>query len=355
MKNLIASASVLAVTATGALAGGIDRSGQGIGIIFEDGGYVELSFGMVMPSVTGSVLGGALPSGDMASTYTQFSLGVKQDINDKVSVALILDQPYGANVSYPASAAPYPLSGTTAVLNSQAITAMARYKLSDRMSVHGGLRYETLSGVIEFGPGAAPLPGYTLDAKSSGGVGYSVGAAYEIPEIALRVAVTYNSAITHNLTGPSAFGATDFDSTTPQSVNLDFQSGIAEDTLLFGSIRWVDWPQFDIAPNPLPTPLLDYSSAVTTYNIGVGRKFSDTFSGSISLGYEAAKSGTSTDLAPTNGYFSVQVGGKYTMGDMNISGGVRYVMLGDATTSGAGASFADNSAIGIGIKVGYNF
>ncbi len=77
----------------------------------------------------------------MAASYNQFSLGVKQDINDKFSVAVIMDQPFGANVDYPASAAPYPLAGSVAEVKSQAITALARYKVSDRFSVHGGLRY----------------------------------------------------------------------------------------------------------------------------------------------------------------------------------------------------------------------
>ena len=52
MKNLITAASILTLSATGALAGGLDRSGQGIGIIFEEGGFVELSYGNVSPSVT---------------------------------------------------------------------------------------------------------------------------------------------------------------------------------------------------------------------------------------------------------------------------------------------------------------
>ena len=61
MKNVFATASILALDASGALAGGIDRSGQDIGILFENGGCIELTFGVVMPSVSGSVAGGAVP------------------------------------------------------------------------------------------------------------------------------------------------------------------------------------------------------------------------------------------------------------------------------------------------------
>ncbi len=356
MNKFLLTASAFALSATGALAGGLDRSGQSVGIIFEDGGYVELSFGMVMPSVTGTFAVGPTPSGNMAGSYSQFSLGVKQDINDKISIGIVLDEPYGASVDYPAGA--YPLAGTTAEVSSQALTAVGRYKVSDRFSVIAGIRTQSITGDI------AITGGYFLTMESAGDFGYLVGAAYEIPDIALRVALTYNSAIDTTLTGTEVgVGAVSLDVTMPQSINLDFQTGIAADTLLFGSVRWAEWTAFDLMPPAYAAAnggdsLLDYDNDVFTYSLGVGRKFSDTFSGSIALGYEAATAtaaSPSSNLSPTDGYFSVQIGGKYTMDNMNISGGIRYVVLGDAITSTLGSSFTDNSAIGVGIKVGYSF
>ena len=52
MKKIGLTIATLGLTAGAALAGGIDRSGQGIGYIFESGRYVELSYGQVTPSVT---------------------------------------------------------------------------------------------------------------------------------------------------------------------------------------------------------------------------------------------------------------------------------------------------------------
>ncbi|MEE9426581.1 MAG: hypothetical protein V3V25_00415 [Paracoccaceae bacterium] len=362
MKKLFLTTSILVGSAFGAVAGGVERSAQGVDIIFQDGGYVELSFGSVTPSVSGVYSVGGLPSGNMAATYTQFSLGVKQDISDKFGVALILDQPYGANVNYPVSAAPYPFAGTTAEITSTAITALGRYKVGERFSVHGGLRHQSFSASASI----PVLGGYGLDIPSSSGLGYVVGAAYEIPDIALRVAVTYNSAISHTLLASETggfTGTTSLDVETPQSVNLDFQSGVAADTLVFGSIRWVDWTSFSVTPPGYAgatggSSLLSYSNDVTTYTLGVGRKFSDTFSGSVSVAYEESQGGFATNLAPTDGFFSVQLGGKYTMGNMNISGGVRYVFVGDAITGvtpTTTSSFTDNTAVGVGIKVGFSF
>jgi len=362
MKSFFLSASILAVGASGTWAGGIERSSQGVGILFEDGGYLQLSFGAVIPTVSGSVAPGPVPSGDMAPTYLQFGLAVKQDFSEKLSVALILDQPFGADVAYPGTFVPlgsYPFAASTAEINSLALTAVGKYALSERASVIAGLRVQTMSGVASIPVVGAPGPGYTLDVSGTTGVGYLVGASYEIPDIALRVALTYNSEITHNMTGIETGGGgggpSDFDITTPQSVNLEFQTGVAADTLVFGSIRWVNWSAFDISPTNYPlNPLVDYDNDATTYTLGVGRRFSDTFSGSIALGYEAANGGVASNLGPTDGFFSVQVGGQYTMGDIEISGGVRYVMIGDATTS-IGANFTDNSAIGVGMQIGYSF
>jgi len=354
MKSFFLSASILAVGASGALAGGLDRSGQGVGIIFEEGGYVQLSFGAVSPTVTGTL--GPFASGDMAASYLQFGLAVKQDISDKISVAVVFDQPYGASVSYPAGA--YPLAGTTAEVTSQALTAVGRYKLSDRMSVYAGLRTQNIAGDI------AITGGYFLNVEAAGDLGYLVGAAYEIPDIALRVAVTYNSPIATTLTGTEVVvGDVSLDVTMPQSVNIDFQSGIAADTLLFGSIRWVEWTAFDLMPPAYALAnggdsLLDYDNDVFTYTLGVGRKLSDTFSASVALGYEAATATPATpssNLSPTDGYFSVQLGGVYRKNNMKITGGVRYLMLGDATTATLGTTFADNTALAGGVQIGYSF
>ena len=101
-----AASLAFALSTSTALAGGLDRSGQSIGFIFETGNVVELSYGSVSPSVSGiSNAGFTAPynnksSGDIAPTYGIAALSVKSDLSDKFSVGLLLDQPYGAHVSY---------------------------------------------------------------------------------------------------------------------------------------------------------------------------------------------------------------------------------------------------------------
>jgi long-chain fatty acid transport protein len=73
MKVWVTGASVLAITAGMAVAGGIDRSGQNIGILFEPGRVVELSFGAINPSVDGTDVLGA-PTGNVAGNFSQVAL-----------------------------------------------------------------------------------------------------------------------------------------------------------------------------------------------------------------------------------------------------------------------------------------
>jgi len=50
------------------------------------------------------------------------------------------------------------------------------------------------------------------------------------------------------------------------------------------------------------------------------------------------------------------LGGTYTMDNgIELTGGVRYIMAGDAITELLGAEFTDNSAVAVGLKVAYNY
>ena len=355
-----AAAAALFLTTTALSAGGLDRSGQPISALFETGSYAELGFGLVQPSVSGTFthpLAGELASGSVANDYSQLTFALKMDLNEQLSLALILDQPYGAAVEY--SQAGYPLNGTFADLRSQALTALLRYKINDRFSVHGGVRSVGMEADLQV---SSPAGTYAAEFDNDRAIGYIVGAAYEIPDIALRVALTYSSE-TEFSNPTSVMGATgawapvaNTEFVMPQQIALDFQTGIAANTLLMGQIRWVEWTATEISPQGYPgNPLVSYSDDRITYTVGIGRKFSDSFSGAISVSYEEDQGNLVSNLSPTDGSLSIQIGGSYTMNNVELSGGIRYIMVGDATTETIGAEFADNSGLAIGMSVGYHF
>jgi long-subunit fatty acid transport protein len=370
MKRILTTVAAFAAVATSAQAGGIDRSGQPLGALFEAGRYFELSFGHVSPTVDGTdVLGNRIS--DAAGNYSLLGLSYKMDIDDTWSFALNLDQPFGSDVVYRGSATTTMLGGTSAIADSTALTALLRYKFDENFSVHGGLRAQRSDGsILLSGLAYGLLNGYSVGLDSDTSAGYVIGVAYEKPEIALRVALTYNSKITHEFDSIERIGTTQVapgsvtEVDTPQSVNLDFQTGVAKDTLVFGSIRWVDWTQFTVEPAFFSAAtggasLVNLEDTVT-YTLGVGRRFNETWSGSFSMTYEPTTGRLVSPLSPYDGRVGTTVGVVYTMDNMKVTGGVNYSWLGDAdpetgTPDTARAAMRDNTSVGVGVKVGWSF
>lgn len=394
MKKYLGTFAIVALAPAMSAALGLDRSGSPVDLLFEDGNYAELGFGRVFPSVDGNdeaVFGGQ-SSGNVGLNFSQADAGVKYDYNQQLSFALTFDQPYGTDVEYPdgipGEDGSLALGGTRAIVDSRAITALARYKINESFSVHGGIRYQELQadvtlGGAAYGPAALPtLNGYRAQFDSDGDFGFLLGAAYERPDIALRVAMTYFSGTTHrlpttetvqginvSLLNPALSPTSTTSVDTPETLTLDFQSGIAADTLLFGSIRYARYEDtlvsptfFDAAVDPAVngSSLTDIDSTYAL-TLGVGRRFNDRLSGSVAFGYEPSRDELVSPLAPTNGQKYVSLGLSYDVTEqMNVSGGVRYVKLGDArpetgTPDTARASFTDNDVVAVGLRVGFSF
>lgn len=402
MYRLVTAAALTAAAAGAATAGGIDRSGQPVGIIFKDGNYVEFGVSHTSPTVGGKDIPQSPPgfpfpydSGarydDVADAFTSYSFGGKYDINDRLSIAITGAEDFGADIFYPDPAGSL-LGGTSAEADTYALTLMARYKFTENWSVHGGLRRDTAEGTIKLNglayggptiidPGTGGVisrgaSGYKVELENDVAYGYLVGGAYEIPEIALRLAVTYFSPIEHEFgtretipvrlgspAGPDLTTTSNSKDTkvrTPEAVNIDFQTGIAEDTLLFANVRWADWSEFRIKPEKLGRDLVELNDT-TTYTLGVARRFTERFAASASFIYEPEDNDRLiSPLAPVNGFKAIALGASYRVDNVEIAGGVRYTWLGDSepetgTPDVARASFTDNEAVSVGIRVGYYF
>jgi len=377
MKYMTAGAALL-LTTTAATAGGIDRSSQFLGPLFEEGGetgsHVQLGFGRISPSAEAS----NLSVSDPLTSYNSISFAYKTDLTDDLSLAIIVEEPFGADIRYDLNSV---FGGGGASVNSEQISAVLRYKIDPNWSVIGGIRALQVDGFIDTftfdfagNPGAAtPI---SLQADSDIAISSVVGVAYERPEIALRVALSYNSGASVDFDGSetifgdlartvvAATGDTSFTVDFPESINLEFQTGVAEDTLVFGSIRHAFYDGFNLSTpsNPallgLDTNFVNFTSDSTTYNVGVGRRFNDNWSGSVSYTYESQGTIPSTTaLAPTTGVSGINLGVRYEQDAYSIAGGISYLVPGDQLVNSAlgQASFDDNEAIAVGFRLGYNF
>ncbi|MCF6443254.1 OmpP1/FadL family transporter [Nereida sp. MMG025] len=372
MKTVLSGAAALALATGAAQAGGIDRSGQFLSPLFEDGGetgaYLQFSYGQVNPEANGTVNSGAAPLGQPLGRYNSLSFAYKNELSDQLSFAVIVDQPFGVTLSYGGT---FLSSNPTlealgfepqANISSNAVTGVLRYKFNENFSVHGGLRSQQMSGRIVSTAGI-------LDASSNRDLGYLVGVAYERPDIAMRFALTYNSEIDHRFDAqtlnPSTGGLVpipDFRVVTPESLNLEFQTGIAADTLLFGSVRYAKWDGFNLTAfgtSGPETEFVRFTEDTTTFSIGVGRRLNENWSVAATYGYESSGSRPGdTLLAPTTGSETFGLAATYTEGPMVLTAGVSMGRLGDQSVPlapGQAATFEDNKVFGAGIRLGYNF
>jgi long-subunit fatty acid transport protein len=422
LTTVAALAATTALTAAPAAATGLDRSQQSVLSVFDEPGTLGFSLSYVRPDVTGEDIAGG-GRYDPAGGYSQLQVSYTGAINDRLTFTLIGDQPFGSDIFYDDAPATSGLGGTAADISSEALTALLRYQAAPRISIFGGLRLQNASGRVALngrayaqalsvrtvaaaagtdsatlgaalqgspeavaalgGPSAVQVlggqvqqlggeflagGGYSVEIDESWGAGVTLGGAYEIPEIALRLAVTYHSEIDHEGdsierfgfaaagSGAPIAGTTEF--TTPQSVNVDFQTGIASDTLLLAGIRWAEWGAFDVIPPTLNTDLAT-TDAEWRYSLGVGRRFSEAFSGLATITYEPAQDNDNTSpLAPSDGLIGLSVGGSYEDEGLTVSGGVGYTVVGDVDAGVAGqdvASFDDNDVWGVGLRVAYEF
>lgn len=374
MAHELKYALILGMAATSAHAAGIERSVTNVAPLFEEGRYLEIGGAFVFPELEGE--GGTIPAGfpgagavltgetgDLLDSFTQFSVTYKADINETLSYALILNQPYGAFTTYPDASAAFPdatatYNGSNADLTSVALTGLLAYDVSDRIKIYGGpiIQSITPQASVSF------LSNYNVEADEDYGFGYTVGAAYSIPDIAFRAAITYRSSIEHEFDTTEtsdALGTNQTETTTetPQSITIDLQSGIAEDTLLFGQINWVDWSEFAISPPNYVTltggrPLVDYEEDWVTYTLGIGRRFDENWSGAVSITYEPQTDTELTSLGPVDGRIGLNVGATYETETMKMSGGISYTRLGEARNV-LDTDFDDGTAIGVGFRIGW--
>ena len=293
-------------------------------------------------------------------------------------------------------------TGNTSVeVDTQNLSFIAGFQPTENWNIYGGAVYQTIKGNVALrGQAYSLFNGYDASIPEDSAMGWLAGVSYQIPEIALKASLTYRSEIDHDVNvretlptlgalallpnGTAAAGVIATSEgkttiTTPQSVNLDFQTGIMANTVAFANLRWVEWSKFSIRPHkfglvsetvgplvqrPNGFNLVEYEDDQISATVGVGRKLNDQWAGNVSVGWDSGAGNPVSTLGPTEGYWNVGLGVQYSPApNYFIAGGVKYFMLGDVkaqTGSQAGGSdyvaeFEDNDAWAYGLKIGYRF
>ncbi|MQW92286.1 transporter [Acinetobacter wanghuae] len=393
LKPLSIALFACTLSTSAVFAGGLDRSGQSIQAFLQPGNYAEAGISILDPDVKGTstvkndfgdYTGDKIS--DMADDYYFINTAIKVQATDKISLGLIYDQPYGADAIYsvngPVSTFSQAGEGTSVEVETQNLTALIGFQPNENWNFYAGPVWQTVEADIKLrGAAYKSLSGYNIKVEQEEAYGWLAGFAYQIPEIALKAAVTYRSEIKHNaqahetskIAVPGLIDLREIDgivnATTPQSVNIDLQSGVSENTLVFANLRWVHWDQFTVSPQLLNSlgkipgqssqDLISYDKDQWSANLGLGHKFSEKWSASTTVGWDSGAGNPVTTLGPTEGYWSLGLGAQYSpAANYFIQAGVKHLWLGDAHAQTGGnivAEFEDNNAWAYGMKIGYRF
>jgi long-subunit fatty acid transport protein len=340
----------------------MERTALPTAFMFETGGYADFTYSNRNYDVTDNFFA---PTSSMYGDVSGASVSVKFDVNETIAVGVTQYNQAGINLNYQGAGSQIPgfnAVGPMVDLEIDALAVMGKYSVGDNFSVLGGIKR---SSIADATADIFKLVGATSAASVAGDseTGYVAGVAYERKDIALRIEylveqdVTFELATTGGLLGAATANTT---GSIPDYQTINFQSGVAEDTLVFGSIRKADWSnhQIAVAPQTQAAPTSSFSDS-TTYSIGLGRRISDELSVSASYSFEDASEATGTSLlSTTDGYDTIGFGVRYTLSSgTEISGGVALTNVGDKTVTASEipGAFTDNSVTSYGIKLAYKF
>ena len=229
--------------------------------------------------------------------------------------------------------------GTQVEVRTESITGILGMKFGQNKNfqVYGGPVAQRLKADVKLrGSAYGGATGYTAHISPDQDYGWLAGMAYSKPEIGLKAALTYRSEIDHEadigemyplvaaLNGdPSQSGTIDI--TTPESVNLDFQTGINPTTLATARVRYVPWGDFEIVPplynqvskrvtqDDTGLALVDYDKDQWLVELGLAKRLTPALAVSGNIGWDSGAGNPTTSLGPIEGYYSAGLGAKYNV------------------------------------------
>ncbi|MEN6670420.1 outer membrane protein transport protein [Psychrobacter sp. B38] len=293
---------------------------------------------------------------------------------------------------------------TNVEVRSESLTGILGMKFgtNKEFQVYGGpvaqrIRADTKLRGLAYGPAT----GYTSTSNPDMDYGYIAGISYSKPEIALKAALTYRSEIDHDINisetypiagirteaGALQQGATpeqaaalgaaaanrnsNYEISTPKSVNFDFQTGINPTTLATAKVRWVPWSDFVITPplyndvsvdsglyGPDGLNLVEYDDDQWQVELGLAKRVAPALAISGTVGWDSGAGDPTTSLGPVDGYYSAGLGAKYNFTEnWAVSAGGKYLWFGDAKgrlpTGKIVGDFEDNNGYILGLKLSY--
>ena len=315
---------------------------------------------------------------DVDSTYTAPRLGAKMNVAEGFDCLATYSEPFGGdsgfgtNNAYSATAVQFSIDtqdyGLTCAFQFGAGTTSVGDAFA-RVIVGGSYQelqgFQSRQSFLDFANAGIGAVGGVTNTSGLGtfnvegdAVGYRVGVAYEIPDIALRAMVLYNSKYDYDLSGiqnNTGFGAVipgtqlvpiTLQTEIPQSLEVKLQSGIAEGTLAFANFKWQDWSKLGVINiNGGLSPATGGPSALSfdplyqdgyTVTAGIGKVINENVSALASLTWDR---GTSTISGTQTDSWLFSTGLRYTQDEhleVNLGGAIGILEGGTSSPTGIG-------------------
>lgn len=381
----IAACALASFVPLNTYAAGLERSPQQIDALFEKGTYAEVGYTFISPEVTGKDTSGNHIS-DMAEDFRALNYGVKTDLVPNLRLAVIYDEPFGAKVKFEgdnnfiAKNRPAEDANTRVHVKSKNVTTLLGYNLNKNIMVYGGPALQELKADVHLrGLTYAVNSGYN-NSFDDIAVGWVTGMSYAKPEMGILASLTYRSEIKHKTTIHEDVPLADIvfagdyshsnkgEITTPESINLNLQTGLNQTTAIYAKVRYVPWGDFAYYPPILKAstsaalgkglPLVDYSEDQISVELGMGKRLSPNLALSVSGLWDSGAGDPAPTLGPVDGYWGVGLGAKYNLNqNLAFSLGGRYMWFGDAkgelSSRQVAGDFTDNTGYIVGMKLSY--
>jgi long-chain fatty acid transport protein len=393
IKKIIFGLAGASILATAANAGGLERGGYNIDLLFDDSrAAFDATGAYVMPQrqlknvqdtdasdgIGSDGIGGGTTTADETESYFVPRVGLKVGFTEDLNCMADYSQPYGAHTN-PGANWMGANSNIETKIDSDGFAATCSYSFDagpGKLRIIGGVSYLEMSGFKErlVAPAFAAVGnGVGRLELSDSGYGWRAGLAYEVPEIALRASLMYYSEVElDDVTGildlsqvngaiVPVFGST----AMPEAIELKVQSGVAPGWLVFGSVKWVDWSQLqNVSFCPEATRALvanctyNGGTRVTsldllyqdgwTVSAGVGHQLTEKVSLAGSITWDR---GTGTGVGTQTDTWTFGFGGSYKPtenAEFRLGGAI-----GVLTSGSSGTVTTDNGTFGT--DVAYDF
>ena len=364
IKSIGLAVAASSVFATSAFAGGFDRGAVNIDNLFDRDKFSAIARITYVnpqrsiknlnrgqpPGFPIPIPGGGLasPNVDVDGDYVVPRFAIKSNVAEGLDCLATYSEPFGGDANY-GTGNIYSPSTVEFTFDTQDYGLTCSYQFSAGSTSVGdafariivGGSYLEADGfqsrqsllLLTGNPG---LGTFTIEDDS---FGWRAGVAYEIPDIALRGSIVYNSKYDLEFSGiqditgfgaPPIFGIGLFNiglnAEIPQSLDVKFQTGIREGTLAFLNFRWQDWSQLDVLPvlngsNPLLALEPGYQDGYTI-TAGIGQVITEDLSALAAFTWDR---GTSSVSGTQTGTWTLSGGVRYTSSEnleLNLGGAI---------------------------------